>query len=144
LTLSAFVGAVLVGVAGARWLTNEVDKSLLRTTAVEAASSAGNPRLAERIALASPAGALRAATEIASMREGEVGYIVPWALSVDDKGRYWVRGDYNVFREPGGTVSVRISRRGDTIVVTRATVGMEDINIGKLHPAWLPMEVILE
>ena len=32
LQLSAVVGALLVGVSGARWLTNEIDKRLLRET----------------------------------------------------------------------------------------------------------------
>lgn len=37
LTLSAFVGAVLVGVGGAKWLSDEVDKRLLKAAASEAA-----------------------------------------------------------------------------------------------------------
>jgi membrane associated rhomboid family serine protease len=36
LRFSALAGAFLVGVAGARWLTNEVDKRLLRESVVEA------------------------------------------------------------------------------------------------------------
>jgi len=59
LTLSSFVGGVLVGIGGARWLTNEVDKKLLRTAAVQAASKAANPDAAQQIAIASPAEALR-------------------------------------------------------------------------------------
>ncbi len=37
LRFSALAGAFLVGVAGARWVTNEVDKSLLKESIVEAA-----------------------------------------------------------------------------------------------------------
>jgi hypothetical protein len=36
LTFSALAGAFLVGVAGSRWLTNEVDKRLLKETALKA------------------------------------------------------------------------------------------------------------
>jgi hypothetical protein len=36
LRFSALAGAFLVGVAGARWLTNEVDKKLLKQSVVEA------------------------------------------------------------------------------------------------------------
>jgi len=63
LTLSALVGAVLVGVGGARWLTNEVDKTLLRSAAGEAAASEASPNKAMRIMTATPAGALRIAKE---------------------------------------------------------------------------------
>jgi hypothetical protein len=40
LTVSALAGALLVGVAGSRWLTNEVDKQLLRTAASNAIAAA--------------------------------------------------------------------------------------------------------
>ena len=59
LTLSALVGAVLVGIAGAKWLTNEVDKSLLKAAASSAAAGQANPDKAQAIAMASPAEALR-------------------------------------------------------------------------------------
>ena len=57
LTLASLVGAVLVGIGGARWLTNEVDKKLLKATAL-AASTADQ---AARIAVAAPAEALEIA-----------------------------------------------------------------------------------
>jgi hypothetical protein len=60
-TLAAFVGAILVGIAGARWITNEVDKNLLRATASEAASSKASNQLAAKIAMAKPAEAFRLA-----------------------------------------------------------------------------------
>jgi hypothetical protein len=37
--LSAVAAAILVGMGGARWLTNEVDKSFLKTATVTAAAS---------------------------------------------------------------------------------------------------------
>jgi hypothetical protein len=61
LTLSSLVGAVLVGIAGAKWLTNEVDKSLLKAAASSAAAGQANSDKAQAIALASPAEALRIA-----------------------------------------------------------------------------------
>ena len=54
-------GAVLVGVGGARWLTNEVDKKPLRAAAGAAAGTPPSSDLAARISTASPAGALRMA-----------------------------------------------------------------------------------
>jgi uncharacterized membrane protein len=54
ITLSALVGAVLVGVAGAKWLTNEVDKNLLKAAAAKAATSSPDAGKAQAMALASP------------------------------------------------------------------------------------------
>jgi hypothetical protein len=56
--LSSLVGAVLVGIAGARWLTNEVDKNVLRVAASKAAGAPANPELSRELALASPFQAL--------------------------------------------------------------------------------------
>ena len=61
LTLSSLVGAVLIGVGGARWLTNEVDKTVLRAAATNAAGKTANPAVAQQIALAPPSEALRLA-----------------------------------------------------------------------------------
>ena len=61
LSLASFVGALLVGIGGARWLSNEIDKNLLRATAVAAAGKTESPELAQRIASGSPAEALDAA-----------------------------------------------------------------------------------
>lgn len=55
LTLSAFVGAILVGVGGARWLTNEVDKTLLRAAASQAAAGPPDSEKAAKILISSPA-----------------------------------------------------------------------------------------
>jgi hypothetical protein len=62
LTLSSLVGAVLVGVGGARWLTNEVDKKLLRAAGTAFAAAPADAGLAARIGSATPAAVLRMAT----------------------------------------------------------------------------------
>ena len=61
LSLASLVGALLVGVGGARWLSSEVDKNLLRTAAAQAASKQSSVEAAQQIALASPAQALNLA-----------------------------------------------------------------------------------
>ena len=58
-TLAGIVGAVLVGAAGARWWTNEIDKKLLHAAASKAAAKPGQEDVAEKIRFASPAGALQ-------------------------------------------------------------------------------------
>jgi hypothetical protein len=61
IALATLVGAVLVGIGGARWLTNEVDKKLLKAAAAKAASSPHSDHAAKKIALASPLDALNIA-----------------------------------------------------------------------------------
>ena len=63
LSLSSVVGALLVGIGGARWLSNEVDKKLLRAAASLAASGDASEQKAVRISTASPATALKIATQ---------------------------------------------------------------------------------
>lgn len=54
LTPSTFAGAILVGTAGAKWLTNEADKRLLKVAAIEAAKAHSSPEAAELMLRASP------------------------------------------------------------------------------------------
>lgn len=61
LTLSSVVGAVLVGVSGAKWLTNEVDKNLLRKAASGAAASNASEAKASKIAMSTPFEAMKIA-----------------------------------------------------------------------------------
>jgi len=63
LSLSSVIGGLLVGVGGARWLTNEVDKKLLRAAASKAASGQPSDQKALRISAAPPAEALNIAAE---------------------------------------------------------------------------------
>ena len=63
LSLTSVVGGLLVGVGGARWLTNEVDKKLLRAAASKAASGQPSDQKALRISAAPPAEALNIAAE---------------------------------------------------------------------------------
>lgn len=61
LSLASLVGALLVGVGGARWLSNEVDKNLLRAAAVDAAGKGASSDESKKIALSTPAQALNIA-----------------------------------------------------------------------------------
>ena len=62
LTWAAMLGAVLVGVAGARWIDAEIDKRVLKETAVRAANGDADPAAAADIAAAPTA---RKALEVA-------------------------------------------------------------------------------
>lgn len=64
LALSALGGATVVGMGGARWLSAEVDKRLLRAAAGEAAGAKGDTDMAVKIVSASPAAALQLAREM--------------------------------------------------------------------------------
>jgi hypothetical protein len=64
ISLASLVGAARVGIAGARWLTNKVDKKLLKAAATAAAASQANTATVQQIAFASPAQALNIAKNI--------------------------------------------------------------------------------
>ncbi len=59
LTFSALAGAFLVGVAGSRWLTNEVDKKLLRESVKEATKKKIGPEEADELIKESPRSILK-------------------------------------------------------------------------------------
>jgi hypothetical protein len=61
ISISSVAGALLIGIGGARWLTNEVDKTLLRTAAVTAAAARSSYDDSQRIAIATPAQAFNIA-----------------------------------------------------------------------------------
>lgn len=49
------------------------------------------------------------APTIDSMLPGEGGYVVPWAMWVDEKRNCWLHPDYTVSTEPAGTACMRIT-----------------------------------
>jgi hypothetical protein len=59
LSVAALVGAALIGIAGSRWLSNEVDKKLLKATTASALAGAGSVGAAAKIMAATPAQALK-------------------------------------------------------------------------------------
>jgi hypothetical protein len=63
-SISSIAGAVLIGIGGARWLTNEVDKKLLQTAAVTAAASKASFDDSQKIARATPAQAFNIAKKM--------------------------------------------------------------------------------
>ena len=63
LSWSELGGAVLVGYAGARWISAEADKALNKATATTAARAPADPELAETIKEATPEEALDVALE---------------------------------------------------------------------------------
>jgi hypothetical protein len=62
-TLAEVIGGLVSGAGGARLLANEIDKTAMRQTAVNAAKALPNLELAEKIATGRPADALRAAVQ---------------------------------------------------------------------------------
>lgn len=64
ISMSTLASSLLVGIGGARTLTNEVDKSLLKTAAVTAAASNQSFTDASRIAFSTPAQAFNIAKKM--------------------------------------------------------------------------------
>jgi hypothetical protein len=70
LTVASLVGAVLVGVGGARLFTSEADKQLFQAAASQMAGTAPDPTTAERIMRATPVEALKIASAMPSSIPG--------------------------------------------------------------------------
>lgn len=62
LAVGALASALLVGFGGARWLTNEFDKRLLKAAAAQAAAGDADDKKATQIANSSPVQAFRIAS----------------------------------------------------------------------------------
>jgi hypothetical protein len=58
LTVSALVGALLVGAAGAKWFTSEIDKETWRATAVKATAQPADMAKSKALSMATPLEAL--------------------------------------------------------------------------------------
>lgn len=64
-SLSALMGAVIIGMGGAQWITNVVDKKLLTVAASKAAAAPSAPDKAQQMLVASPAQVLEIAEKLA-------------------------------------------------------------------------------
>jgi hypothetical protein len=64
LKVATFVGAILVGVAGAKWLSNEVDKKLLKAAVSAATSGKPTTGAPAQMMSATPANALKIAQSL--------------------------------------------------------------------------------
>ena len=59
---------------------------------------------------------------VARMRDGEVAYIVPWAIYVDVDGRMMIPSRCSIGKTSCGTRCARIKRQGNTILVERDSI----------------------
>jgi len=50
---------------------------------------------------------------VADLKVGESAWVVPWAMSVDSQRCCALSHGFSIHGQPGGTVSMRISRRTD-------------------------------
>ena len=73
LTVTAVIGAAVAGAGGARIVSNELDKQILRVTAANAAQEPPNPQLAMDIATLPPATVL--ASSMAASKAGTAGTV---------------------------------------------------------------------
>lgn len=59
---------------------------------------------------------------IKDLLDSESVYTVPWSIWVNSNGRARINGRYTFKEEPGGTASMKITRRGDEILVDTKTI----------------------
>ncbi|MFH1635787.1 MAG: hypothetical protein ABIG63_17485 [Chloroflexota bacterium] len=54
---------------------------------------------------------------IKEMPPGTMGWTVPWAMYADEDGELWVNGNYPLFPDSGGTVTMLVGRTPMGVVV---------------------------
>lgn len=54
---------------------------------------------------------------VGTMKPGETGYTVPWAMLADKQERLWLKPDYPVTQAPHGTSQLRVERRKNDFTV---------------------------
>lgn len=76
--------------------------------------------------------------KISTMCDGEVGYVVPWALSTGGSG---INKNYTFSRSPGGTATLKIKMDRGTILVGKWSFRKEETS-GWLQSALLPVRLV--
>lgn len=51
--------------------------------------------------------------QLRNMKIGDVAYTTPWAMAVDEDMCCFLNGRYSAYKQPGGTVTLRVERRED-------------------------------
>lgn len=82
---------------------------------------------------------------LADMKIGETAWTMPWGMWVDNSGRCWLNPNYPAEKTPGGTVELKVERRGDSFHVTnhdpthKWTPEKEPCYSGHTMDDWLPV-----
>jgi hypothetical protein len=67
---------------------------------------------------------------ISNMKEGDVGYTVPWAMFAGEDRRMYIVGTYSIHIVPGGTVHMRITKRNGEILIDKSSITDEKYTPG--------------
>jgi hypothetical protein len=67
---------------------------------------------------------------IDDIREGEIGYCVPWAVATDGRG---INKYYSYYHKPSGTVSLKIKMHHGTILIIKGSVWARETSDWKQH-----------
>lgn len=65
--------------------------------------------------------ALQERKALQEAEEGQVVYVVPWAVKKDDEGRLWLKGRFTFDLAPSGTVCLAVVRKGAIWLVDSST-----------------------
>lgn len=76
---------------------------------------------------------------IDGMMVGESAWTVPWAMCADSNRALWLNGAYPIYREPGGTVAMRVERRSDGYHVWRVEGHRYHLSVSPPQPSEVPV-----
>ena len=74
-------------------------------------------------------------SQLYNVKEGTTGYIVPWGMWIDMEGNAYLNEQYDLHPNPGGTVSLRITKVRDGYIAH-----LDEFNYGREPYTWTPQE----
>lgn len=83
----------------------------------------------------------RRTPRIDDLAPGQSGWTVPWAMSADQHGRLWLRGDYILSDCRSGTFQMNVTRDRDGAWMVAVPPGETYQRGHDLHPGWNPLPV---
>lgn len=78
---------------------------------------------------------------VADMLPGDVRYVVPWAVKVDEDWQCWIDGSHEASLEPGGTVDLWVARTPDGFTIQ--PLASHRWRPGPVRDGWLPVARVL-
>lgn len=84
---------------------------------------------------------------LATLKEGETAYTVPWLMWADEDRKLWITAHAPIWTAPVGPATLRVKREVGAVRVWASTIGAERYKPGKIpatvRPDWQKYAVVL-
>lgn len=81
---------------------------------------------------------------VAAMKEGDVGYVVPWAIRVSFAGNMWIMPHFTPYPYSSGTSCIQIKRTKEGVLVSERDILKYGYTFQKeaYDSRWLPVMLV--